>query len=107
MISCKIMVVFPLRVMVCGPPATGVFIFIFQFARLFVVAVSVLLFQLVVTTILSPGFAQPQRLAESFCCSTIPEEIIDGNLSCASEETNKTVKANSKQVLMLPGFCRH
>ena len=85
MTSFKTIVLFPFNVIVYGPPAAGVFTFIFQFALLLTVAVSVFPFQLVVTKILSAGFPQPHKLAESFCCSTMPEEIIAGNLNWASD----------------------
>ena len=32
-----------------------------------------------------PGFPQPHKFAESFCCNTMPEEIIAGNLNWASD----------------------
>jgi hypothetical protein len=47
------------------------------------------LFQLAVTKIFSPGLAQPQRLAESFCCNTIPEEMIAGKRNWENETKEK------------------
>ena len=94
-------VLFPLIVIVYGPPAAGVFIFIFQFARLFTFVVSVFPFQLEVTKTLSPGLPQPHKLAESFCCSTMPEEIIEGNLNWASDCDERKKRSNAVKERLL------
>jgi hypothetical protein len=61
----------------------------------------------VVTKIFSEGFPQPHKFAESFCCNTMPEEIIAGNLNWASdrEERIKRIIANSERHLILVQVC--
>jgi len=81
-------------VMSKGPPAAGVATFSIHVAPFEVITESVVLFQPVVRYTVEPGPDQPQKVTESFCCKTIPEDKIAGNLSCAKEEVIKPLQKN-------------
>ena len=95
------MLLFPLSVIVYGPPADGVFILIFHLASPVATTESTELFQDAVINIFSAGSAQPQIVALDCCCNTMLLEITAGRRIPANDivETSKPVKSKKKQNL--------
>ncbi len=63
---------------------------------LFTVPVVVALSQLPEIRICCPLYPHPQKVTESVCCKTIPEEITDGSRNCADDFTEINNEINTQ-----------
>ena len=61
-----------------------------------IVTVEVVLSQLPEIFTCCPLYPHPQRDAESFCCSTMPDDITAGKRNCENDETGRS-KLNKRQ----------